>query len=359
MKEKILVINPGSTSTKVALYDETTQIAEETIRHSLEEINQFERIPDQKNFRKVLIENFLETNDTQAEELRAVVGRGGLLKPIPGGTYLVNDKMLADLEAETYNTHASNLGAILAHEIAAEQNIPAYIVDPVVVDELDDVARISGLKGIDRRSVGHALNQKAVARQVLEEAGTTYEEGNVVVVHLGGGISIAAHQKGRMIEMINGLDGEGPYSPERTGTLPLIELATKITEDNLSIPEVKKILAGNGGIKSYLQETDIRMIEQRIHDGDSEAQKYLDGMCYQIAKYIGYTATVLKGTTDYIILTGGISYSNYVTEKIREYVEWIAEVKVVPGEKEMDALFEGAKRVLEGVEEVKQYDEVK
>ena len=343
----------------MALYDQTKQIAEATIRHALEEINRFERIPDQKNFRKVLIENFLETNHTRPEELQAVVGRGGLLKPIPGGTYLVNEKMLADLEAETYNTHASNLGAILAHEFAIEQNIPAYIVDPVVVDELEDIARISGLKGINRRSVGHALNQKAVARQVLEEAGLTYEEGNVVVVHLGGGISMAAHKKGRMIEMINGLDGEGPYSPERTGTLPLIELATKMTKENLTLPEVRKILAGNGGIKSYLQETDIRLIEQRINEGDTKAKKYLDGMCYQIAKYIGYTATVLKGETDYIILTGGISYSKYVTNQIREYVEWIAEVKVIPGEKEMDALFEGAKRVLDGVEEVKQYDEVK
>lgn len=263
--------------------------------------------------------------------------------------------MLKHLESEEYGSHASNLGGILAHEIGVPYDIPAYIVDPVVVDELDPLARISGLKGIDRRSVGHALNQKAVARQVLEEAGLKYEESNVIVAHLGGGISIAAHQKGRMIEMINGLDGEGPFSPERTGELPLADFTKQVLDENLNLTEAKKLIAGNGGLKSYLGETDIRVIESYIEKGDQEAKLYLDAMCYQIAKYIGAVAPILRGTVDYIILTGGISHSTYITNQINQYVEFLAEVKVVPGEIEMEALYKGVKRVLEGTEQPKEY----
>lgn len=358
MSDKILAINPGSTSTKVALYAGGQQIAEETIRHTMQEINRYEKVTDQKNFRKELIEEFLRNKATSPSELTAVVGRGGLLKPIPGGTYLVNEMMLDDLENERYNTHASNLGAILANEIAKENQIKAYIVDPVVVDEFEPLARISGLAGIERRSVGHALNQKAVAREVVESAGKTYETCNVIVAHLGGGISIAAHQHGKMVDMVNGLDGEGPYSPERTGGLPLVDFAKRLIDESLTLSEVKKILAGNGGLKSYLNETDIRVVEERIQAGDQEAAYYLQGMCYQVAQQIGLMAVVLKGKVDFIILTGGICYSDYVTSLIEQYVDWIATVRVVPGEKEMDALYHGVRRVLEGTEVAKQYSEI-
>lgn len=357
MNEKTLAINPGSTSTKVALYAGGQQIAEETIRHTMQEINQYEKITDQKNFRKELIMDFLNDQATPPSELTAVVGRGGLLKPIPGGTYLVDETMLDDLENERYNTHASNLGAILANEIAKENQIKAYIVDPVVVDEFEPLARISGLAGIERRSVGHALNQKAVAREVVESVGKTYETSNVIVAHLGGGISIAAHQHGKMVDMVNGLDGEGPYSPERTGGLPLVDFAKLVIDDSLNLTEVKKILAGNGGLKSYLNETDIRVIEERIKADDQEAAYYLQGMCYQIAQQIGLMAVVLKGKVDFIILTGGICYSDYVTTLIEQSIDWIATVRVVPGEKEMDALYQGVRRVLEGTEAAKHYSD--
>lgn len=359
MTEKILVINPGSTSTKVALYSDGESLAEETIEYTIEKISEFQSIPEQKEFRKEDILDFLNSNSTTVQELTAVVGRGGLLHPIVGGTYVIDESMLADLEQEKYGSHASNLGAILANEIAKENNLLSYIVDPVVVDEFEPLARISGLAGIERRSVGHTLNQKAVAREVLLENGKKYDESNVIVVHLGGGISIGAHAHGKMIEMVNGLDGEGPYSPERTGSLPIIDFAKKILEEDLTLDEIKKIVAGNGGLKSYLQETDIRLIEKKIAAGDEKSQFYLDGMCYQIARSIGSVAPVLKGEIDYIILTGGISYSKYIVSKIKQYVDWIADVEVVPGEKEMQALYDGVKRVIEGIELPKKYNEHK
>ncbi|MCD8506016.1 MAG: butyrate kinase [Alkalibacterium thalassium] len=240
MKEYILAINPGSTSTKVSLFNEKEEVATRTIRHSTEEIGQFDGVMKQKAFRMDLILSFLLEEGFTVETLRAVVGRGGLLKPIPGGTYLVEKDMLKDLEEEKYNTHASNLGAVLAYEIAELAGVEAYIVDPVVVDELNDVARISGLKGIDRRSVVHALNQKAVARKVLREKGKTYEASRVIVAHMGGGSSIAAHDQGQMIDVVNGLDGEGPFTPERTGGLPLYDFAKMILEENLNLDDVKK-----------------------------------------------------------------------------------------------------------------------
>lgn len=355
MKGKVLVINPGSTSTKVALFENEECVADRIIRHTAADIHAFAGVIEQTNFRKALIEELLAERQIDRSELVAVVGRGGLLKPIPGGTYKVDESMLKDLREERYNTHASNLGALLAYEIAAAHNIDAYIVDPVVVDEFEPLARISGLAGIERRSVGHALNQKAVAREVAADMGKPYEESNLIVAHLGGGISIAAHRQGKMIDMVNGLDGEGPYSPERTGQLPLTEFARKIIDEQLNFKEAKKIIAGNGGLKSYLNETDIRIIEKDAQTGNKEAAFYLEGMCYQIAKHIGEMAVVLKGNVDAILLTGGISYSADITSTIQSAVNWIADVKVVPGEKEMEALYQGVVRVLTGVEEAKNY----
>lgn len=355
MSENILVINPGSTSTKVALYREEKLFAEATIRHSVEELATFQSIPDQFEFRKQCIEKFLIDQQIEPSILTAIVARGGLLRAIKGGTYEVNPSMLDDLQAERYGSHASNLGAVLAEALAKPNGIPAYIVDPVVTDELADIARISGLYGIDRRSVGHALNQKAVARKVLAVRGEVYEKSHLIVAHLGGGISISAHQKGQMIDMLNGLDGEGPFSPERTGSLPLIEFSQKIINKQLTLNEVKTLIAGNGGLKSYLGETDLREIETCIKNGDDEAKAVVDAMCYQIAKGIGEMTIPLKGKVDVIILTGGIAYSDYVTKKIKEFTEWIADVEIFPGEHEMIALYRGAKRVLDGVSQAKVY----
>lgn len=355
MKEYILAINPGSTSTKVSLFNEKEEVATRTIRHSTEEIGQFDGVMKQKAFRMELILSFLLEEGFAVETLRAVVGRGGLLKPIPGGTYLVEKDMLKDLEEEKYNTHASNLGAVLAYEIAELAGVEAYIVDPVVVDELNDVARISGLKGIDRRSVVHALNQKAVARRVLREKGKTYEASRLIVAHMGGGSSIAAHDQGQMIDVVNGLDGEGPFTPERTGGLPLYDFAKMILEENLNLDDVKKRLAGKGGVYAYLKEIDLRNVIERIDNGDEEARLILEAMTYQLAKAIAEMAAVLKGRVDLIILTGGIAYAKLVIEQITERVDWIAPVIVHPGEMEMEALFEGVIRVLNNEEQVKHY----
>ena len=355
MKEYILAINPGSTSTKVSVFNEKEEVATRTIRHSTEEIGQFDGVMKQKAFRMELILSFLLEEGFAVETLRAVVGRGGLLKPIPGGTYLVEKDMLKDLEEEKYNTHASNLGAVLAYEIAELAGVEAYIVDPVVVDELNDVARISGLKGIDRRSVVHALNQKAVARRVLREKGKTYESSRLIVAHMGGGSSIAAHDQGQMIDVVNGLDGEGPFTPERTGGLPLYDFAKMILEENLNLDDVKKRLAGKGGVYAYLKEIDLRNVIERIDNGDEEARLILEAMTYQVAKAIAEMAAVLKGRVDLIILTGGIAYAKLVVEQISERVDWIAPVIVHPGEMEMEALFEGVIRVLNNEEQVKHY----
>ncbi|MGY3745707.1 butyrate kinase [Vagococcus salmoninarum] len=347
--ETILTINPGSTSTKLAAYADHKLVAEETIRHSMSEIEGFETIVAQTDFRKELILTFIKDHNL-GESLVAIVGRGGLLKPIVGGTYQVDEEMLVDLQMETYGSHASNLGGILAHELGGVYHIPAFIVDPVVADEMLPVARISGLAGIERRSVSHVLNQKAVARKILVENNLKYEEANVIVAHLGGGISIGAHQKGKMVDVVNGLDGEGPYSPERSGTLPLIDFAQEIIENKLTLTEVKRLIAGNSGLKSYLNETDLRPIADKIDQGAEKETFYVDGMCYQIAKAIGEMATVLKGNVDYIILTGGVAYSKYIVEKITEAVSWIANVETFPGEMEMEALYEGGLRVLTGEE---------
>lgn len=355
--DAILVINPGSTSTKIAVFANHQQLAEETIRHEVRELSQFSSILDQVSFRYQLIWNFIQEEEL-VNDLVAVVGRGGLLKPIPGGTYRVGKEMLADLKSEKYNTHASNLGAILANEFAEKLDIPAFIVDPVVVDELAPMARISGLKGIKRRSVGHALNQKAVARKVADDLGKTYETSSLIVAHLGGGISIGAHQNGKMIDVINGLDGEGPYTPERSGGLPVIDIVDLVLKEGLTLPEVKKLIAGKAGLVSYLGETDIRTIQKRIEQGDEEASYYLRGMCYQVAKSIGELAVVLTGKVDGIILTGGAIYSDVVASEISRYVSWIAPVKRYPGEMEMSALYEGAQRVLDGQEDALSYENV-
>jgi butyrate kinase len=352
---RILVINPGSTSTKVGVFDDEKSIFEQTIRHDDEELNQFSSIIDQYEFRKQVILEVLHKEGINISKLSAVCGRGGLLRPIEGGTYAVNEIMLEDLRNGYSGQHASNLGGIIANEIAMGLNIPAFIVDPVVVDELDPVARISGLSIMERRSVFHALNQKAVARKVSKQLGQSYNELNLIIAHMGGGVSVGAHKKGRVIDVNNGLDGEGPFSPERAGTLPVGDLVKLCFSGDYYISEVQKMIVGQGGLVSYLGTADAIKVENMIEDGDKKAALVYEAMAYQVAKEIGSAAAVLEGDIDAIILTGGIAYSDFIVNEITKRVKWMSRVIVLPGENELQALCEGALRVLRDEEEAKNY----
>lgn len=352
---RLLIINPGSTSTKIAVFDDEKSIFEETLRHSVEELSSYEKIYDQYEFRKNIIVNILEKNDITIDSLDGVVGRGGLLNPIEGGTYEVNDLMLEDLRIGKKGEHASNLGGIIAYEIAKEVGKRSFIVDPVVVDELQDVARVSGLKEIERTSIFHALNQKAVARRHAKELGQDYEDLNLIVVHLGGGVSVGAHEKGRVIDVANALDGEGPFSPERAGSLPVGDMIKLCYSGKYTYNEVKKMLTGNGGIVSYLKTNDAREVTERIANGDKYAELIYNAMAYQVAKEVGACAAVLKGKVDGILLTGGIAYDKLFTSWVEESVKFIADVTIYPGEDELTALAEGGLRVLRGEEAAKVY----
>lgn len=354
--KRLLVINPGSTSTKIAVFDNEKSILEETLRHSAEEIGQFEKIYDQYEFRKNIILDTLNEKGINVTKLSAVIGRGGLLKPLEGGTYEVNDAILKDLKEGVSGQHASNLGGIIAHEIADKLNIPAYIVDPVVVDEMDEVARISGIPEIPRKSLFHALNQKAVARRAAEEMKIAYEDGNFIVAHMGGGVSVGAHKRGRVVDVNNALDGEGPFSPERAGGLPAGDLMRICYSGKYTIDDVKKKLKGNGGLVAYLNTNDAREVSERAQNGDEKANLIYRAMAYQVAKEIGACAAALKGDVDAIILTGGIAYDKEFTSWIKDHVGFISQVIIYGGEDEMSALAEGGLRVLRSEEKPKCYE---
>ncbi len=352
---KLLIINPGSTSTKIGVFEDETLIAEETLRHSTEEIAQYASIVDQKDFRKKLIMDLLESKGIKISDLAAVVGRGGMLKPIPGGTYPVTDALLEDLKIGKQGQHASNLGGILAREIADEVGIPSYIVDPVVVDELQPLARYSGVPELPRTSVFHALNQKAVAKRYAKEQGKKYEELNLIVVHMGGGVSVGAHKGGKIIDVFNALDGDGAFSPERAGAVPPGALVKLCFSGKYDEKTIYKMLVGNGGFNAYLGTNDARVVEEKMNNGDKEAENVYNAFIYQICKNIGSQACVLEGKVDQIILTGGIAYSKYVAPEITKKVEWIAPVTVYPGEDELLALAQGGLRVLNGEEKAMEY----
>lgn len=352
---RLLVINPGSTSTKIAVFDNENIIFEETLRHSVDELSKYEKIYDQYEFRKDIILKSLDKNNIDIKSLKAVVGRGGLLKPIEGGTYEVNEEMLKDLERGFLGEHASNLGGILAYEISKEIGGKSFIVDPVVVDEMQDVARISGIKAIERKSIFHALNQKAVARRHAKTLGKKYEDLNLIVVHLGGGISVGAHRKGKVIDVSNALDGEGPFSPERAGGLPVGDLIKLCYSGKYTHEEVKKMIKGNGGLVSYLNTNDAREVSERISNGDKYAELIYYAMAYQVAKEVGACAAALKGQVDGILLTGGIAHDKLFTSWIEDRVNFISQVYIYPGEDELTALAEGGLRVLREEEVAKQY----
>lgn len=352
---RILAINPGSTSTKIAIYDGEKPVFETTLRHSSDEIGKYKTVYDQYEFRKNVILDVLDENGINIRKLGAVVGRGGLLKPIEGGTYTVNDLMVEDLKVGVLGEHASNLGGIIAREIASKLNIPSFIVDPVVVDELSDVARVSGMKEIERISIFHALNQKAVARRAALEINKDYEDVNFIVAHLGGGVTVGAHKKGKVVDVNNGLDGEGPFSPERSGGLPVGALVKMCFSGDYTIDQIKKMITGKGGLVSYLDTNDGRKVSEMINEGNEEAKLIYDALGYQVAKEIGACSAVLKGDVDRIIITGGLAYDTDLIAFIKDMVGYIAEIIVYPGEDEMKALVEGGLRVLRGEEEPKTY----
>lgn len=352
---RVLVINPGSTSTKIGVFHNETLIFEKSIRYDVDEINQYKTISDQYAFRRQSILESLHEEGINLSKMSAVCGRGGLLRPIQGGTYKVNEAMLADLRKGYAGQHASNLGGILAHEIATGLNIPAFIVDPVVVDELEDIARVSGFPLIERKSIFHALNQKAVARRVAKELGSTYEELNLIVVHMGGGITVGVHKHGKVIDVNNGLHGDGPFSPERAGTVPAGDLINLCFSGRYYRDEVMKMLVGKGGLAGYVGTSDAVKVQKMIEKGDQQTKLVFDAMAYQVSKEIGAASSVLSGKVDGIILTGGLAYSQSFTELIMSRVNWIADVIVHPGENELQALTEGALRVLRGEEKAKDY----
>lgn len=351
---KILAVNPGSTSTKIAVYEDRTPRLVRTIRHSVEELAAYPRIIDQFEFRKNLVLDELKA-DGIPFEFDAIIGRGGLLKPIPGGVYEVNDAMLNDI-MHAMRSHACNLGCLIASELA--QLLPgcrAFIADPGVVDELEEVARITGSPLMPRITIWHALNQRAIARRHAAGLGLHYEDLNLIICHLGGGISVGAHRHGRCIDVNNALDGEGPFSPERAGTLPAGNLIDLCYSGRMSMSELKKRISGHAGLAAHLGTTDVQAIIGRIENGDTHAALVLDAMIYQIAKSVGAAAVALYGKVDAILLTGGIAHNDYVVSRLRERVSFLAPVFVYPGEDELEALALNALGVLKGELPVQEY----
>ncbi len=356
-KHKILAINPGSTSTKIAVFENETNVFLKNIKHSTEELQPFSNITEQYEFRKNTILKELEEAGQDVSTLTCVVGRGGLINPIPSGVYAINEKMKNDLRNSPIGEHASNLGGLIADDIASSINgVRAFIADPVVVDEMEDIARVAGHPNFNRISIFHALNQKAIARKYATECGKKYEELNLIIAHLGGGVSVGAHREGRVIDVNNALDGDGPFSPERSGTLPAGQLVKLCFSGKYSIGEIKQMLKGNGGFAAYLGTNDAYDVEVKANNGDKEALFISNAMAYQVAKEIGSLAAVLKGKVDAIILTGGIAYNKQFCAFIDEMTNFIAPMKVYPGEDEMSALAMNGLLVMNGEVEPKEYN---
>lgn len=350
----ILAINPGSTSTKLAVFEDETPRLTRTLRHSVEELSTFPQATDQFEFRKDFVLRELEADGIPLQ-FDAVIGRGGLFKPIPGGVYEINELMLHDARHAS-RPHACNLGCLIAADLAAR--IPgcrAFIADPGVTDELEEVSRITGSPLMPRITIWHALNQRAIARRYAREQGTCYEDLNLIICHLGGGISIGTHLRGRCIDVNNALDGEGPFSPERAGTLPAGPLIDLCYSGRFTREELKKRISGHAGLAAHLGTTDVPTIVSRIAEGDRHAELVLNAMIYQTAKSIGAAATVLYGQVDAILLTGGIAHSDYVISRLTERVSFLAPVHVYPGEDELEALALNALGALRGELKIQEY----
>ncbi len=355
MARCFLVINPGSTSTKIAVYEEEKEIFTEGLTHSSEELAGFATIASQYDFRRARILDILKAKNFDLGRLAAVIGRGGLLRPIPGGVYGVNEAMKRELLSAAHGEHASNLGALIAASLGEELKVPAFIADPVVVDELSDVARVSGHRLFKRISIFHALNQKAVARRWCKENGKAYEDASIIVAHMGGGVSVGLHQGGRVVDVNNALNGEGPFSPERSGTLPSLQLARLCFSGKYTEAEVSKMIAGQGGLVSFMGSNDMRTAEKAFREGDPEGSLYYKAFIYQMGKAIGALAAAAHGKVDVIILTGGIAYGKECVHGITEMCDFIAPVLAYPGEGELEALALAARRAMDGETPVQVY----
>ena len=352
----VLAINPGSTSTKVALYEEERPLLELSLSHPTEELARFANVIDQLDWRRGLILQALRDHDFDIHRLSAVIGRGGLIRPVPAGVYEVNSRMRYDLR-NAQMKHACNLGGLLAAQIAhmAGPGIKAYIADPPVVDEMDDTARITGMPMCQRKPIFHALNQKATARLHCERTGLVYEESNLIVAHMGGGISVAAHRRGRVVDVNNALDGDGPFAPDRAGSIPSSELIKICFSGQYTREELLKYVSSKGGLVAYLGTNSVMEVMKRIKEGDNRARMMLDAMCYNVSKQIGAMAATLSGKVDAIILTGGVAHSQTFTDMIKEYAGHLGQIVVMAGEREMEALAEGADRILKGKEKGRIY----
>jgi len=352
---RILVINPGSTSTKISIFEDEEEVFSRNITHTKEEMAPFEKISDQLEFRKEVLLKTLKEAGFSISNFDAIGARGGNTHPLESGTYIVNEEMVEDLLSLRFGAHASNLGAPLAYELAKGLNIPAYTVDPVIVDEMEPIAKICGIKGIEREAKDHPLNQKAAAREAAKALGKKYEECNFIVSHLGGGISVSAHRRGKMIDENNCLNGDGPFSPERSGDIPNIALVNMCFSGKYTKEEILKLLSGCGGLVSHLGTNSLIEVEKKIDEGNEYAKLIYNAMIYQIAKEIGKQAAVLKGDVNAIVLTGGLAYSKRLVEGIKGYVSFIAPILVFPGEHEMEAIAKGILRVYRGEEMAKEY----
>lgn len=351
----LLVINPGSTSTKIGVFQDLTEVFTESVSHSAEELAEYPTIASQFEFREQHIRDALAKRRFAHDSVSAVVGRGGLLRPIPGGVYRVSEPLLADLRAAKYGEHASNLGALIAHALGTEWRVPSFIVDPVVVDELSDIARVSGHALFERRSIFHALNQKAVCRRYAKEQGRTYEDLTLIVAHMGGGVSVGLHKVGRVVDVNQALNGEGPFSPERSGTLPAGDLAKLCFSGAYGEKDILRMITGKGGMVSLMGTNDMREVEAAFRAGDSKGTLYYRAFIYNVGKYIGSLAAAAAGKVDAIILTGGIAHGPGIQSGIREMCEWIAPVVVYPGEGELEALAMAGVRALSGEAIIQEY----
>lgn len=354
---RILAINPGSTSTKFAVYFNDECVLNKTIRHSMDELLRYKNIIDQFDYRKSFITDAIAEEGIEVDSIKYIIGRGGLTYPLESGVYRVNHRMIQHAREGIYGQHASNLGPLLADYIALQiPNAQAFIADPVVTDEMDDVARFAGHPNFERRSIFHALNQKAIARLHAKKQGKKYEELNLIVAHLGGGISVGAHKKGRVVDVNNAFDGEGPFSPERSGTLPVGQLIDICFSGKYSESQIRRMVVGEGGFVGYLGTNSAQEVEKMAESGNERAQQVQQALFYQVAKMIGQMAVVFEGKVDAILLTGGLAFNNHLEKYIKLKTEFIAPVFVYAGEDELEALAMNALRVANGEERIKEYE---
>lgn len=355
----ILVINPGSTSTKISLFRDTEEVFKDVYHHTSQDLAVFQHVIDQEAYRYRFLEKFMEVHELDPETIDVYIGRGGMLKPLEGGIYRVSKDMIRILRNASYGEHASNLGALMIYRMAEFCKKPTFIANPIVVDEMSDIARVSGIPEIERKSIFHALNQKSAAEEASSRLGKVYEELNLIVVHMGGGISVGAHKCGRVVDVNNALNGDGPFSPERSGSLPVWDLANLVLSNRYNPDEMHKRICGKGGLDAYCETQDVRKLLKRAGNGDEQAAFYHEAMVYQIAKETGAMASVLSGRVDAIVLTGGIAHSEPTMELLKARIAYIAPIIIIPGEREMYALAENAVAALQGTKTVREYHDEK